>query len=116
MAKVLKDVEIVDENTEDRKQKSNWTPNLPFVWDILICEFVNFNDKVKEPPKKKHKKSSESKSDEVIGLKEFYKVVIDESLFSEKSSHERKYWGFEIFTKFLAKLDHDLMCCLLQTL
>lgn len=103
LAKVLKDVEIVDE-AEDRKQKSNWTPNLPFVWDILINELVS--DKVKEPPKKKQKKSNDS--DNIIHLKEFYKVVVDESLFSEKSSHERKYWGFEIFMKFLVKLDHDL--------
>lgn len=109
LAKVLKDVEIVDENSEDRKQKSNWTPNLPFVWNILIDDFVHCNDKVQEPPQKKQKKSNSSKTeDDIIGLKVFYKVVVDESLFSEKSSHERKYWGFEIFMNFLAKLDHDL--------
>ncbi|KAI5961073.1 POL5 [Candida margitis] len=111
LAKVLKDVEVIDEDSEDRKQKSNWNPQLPFVWDILIDDFVSGSNKVKEPAKKKHKtknSSSKDRNEDVIGLKEFYKVVVDESLFSEKSSHERKYWGFEIFIKFLGKLDHDL--------
>ena len=38
-------------------------------------------------------------------MKEFWKVVVDETLFSEKSSNERKYWGFEIFTKFVTSLE-----------
>ena len=41
---------------------------------------------------------------EYISLKEFWKVVVDETLFSEKSSNERKYWGL----KFLLNLSHLL--------
>ncbi|KAI5965362.1 POL5 [Candida pseudojiufengensis] len=110
LSKVLKDINVVDDGEENsRKQNSNWNPKLPFVWDLIVENFgtlVTIDDE--EPPKKKQKgNNKKNKNGDIfdsIGLKEFYKVVIDESFFSEKSSHERKYWGFEIFNKFLTHL------------
>ncbi|KAL6454108.1 POL5 rDNA transcriptional regulator POL5 [Candida maltosa Xu316] len=105
LGKVLKDVEIVndeDENEENgsssKKSKSSWNSRLPF--DVETIE--------KSKKRKKHspKKSKKIKLDEAefISVKDFWKIAIDESLFSEKSSNERKYWGFEIFNKFVTSL------------
>jgi DNA polymerase phi len=124
LAKALKDVEIVDEDEEQKEngnskkklQKGTWTPQIPFVWDLIISHFNEFGvgadeDAEDEEMGKKRKKTSSKKSNkmsktisELVNLKEFWLVVIDQSFFSEKSSHERKYWGFVIFQKFLQSL------------
>lgn len=126
LAKALKDVEVVEAETQSNdtskskngnKQKGSWSPRIHFVWDIIIKNYNsiettgNENDYVEKEDSKKRKKSStksskkQKKTNELeIPLKELWKVVIDETLFSEKSSHERKYWGFEIFIKFLSSI------------
>lgn len=127
LTKVLKDVEVVaaeqqdDEKKQQPKQKSSWNPRVHFVWDLVIRELVDRETSISEEVEessKKRKKSSTSKSSKKsklsniqsledpakLSIKEFWKVVIDESLFSEKSSHERKYWGFDIFIKFVSNV------------
>lgn len=133
LAKVLKDVEVINDEENDnssssknnnKKQKSNWNSRLPFVWDLIVLKFnqldsestdeddieaVPSNESSKKRKKKDSSKKSSKKSKtdpEFISVKEFWKVVIDETLFSEKSSYERKYWGFEIFEKFITSLDN----------
>ncbi|KAK6457783.1 DNA polymerase [Scheffersomyces xylosifermentans] len=133
LAKALKDVEVInpeddeDDNAENKKQngknkqqKGSWSPRIPFVWDLILANFNESSARVSEATddtsksqskkRKKHsqspsKKSKNEEDDNKISLKEFWKVVIDESLFSEKASHERKYWGFEIFIKFFTSGD-----------
>ncbi|KAG2734084.1 hypothetical protein G9P44_003609 [Scheffersomyces stipitis] len=122
LAKALKDVEVVDpeddtgekkQNGKGKQQKGSWSPRIPFVWDFILENFNESNPSVSETEdetsnSKKRKKHSHSHSkkqkivddESRISMKEFFKVVIDESFFSEKASHERKYWGFEIFIKF----------------
>ncbi|ODV70552.1 DNA polymerase V [Hyphopichia burtonii NRRL Y-1933] len=122
LAKALKEVDIPtdpeeneDGSKKNKKQKGNWQPRIPFVWDLIVANFVKADEVSDESEEieslKKRKKSSKSHSKkqklditEVVSLKEFWKVVIDESLFSDKSSHERKFWGFEIFAKFVSAL------------
>lgn len=125
MSKVLKDVAVADESntTEDGKdvlkKKGNWSPRLHFVWKILIDELTkeetdsesyenveNSKKRSKSDSKKskKLKKSSNFNDSNLISIKEFWKVIINEGFFSEKSSHERKYWGFEIFELVLPKI------------
>ncbi|CAH2350732.1 rDNA transcriptional regulator Pol5p [[Candida] railenensis] len=126
LTKVLKDVEVVEEEKGDSegnknnkpKQKSNWNPRIHFVWDLIVRDFLiesgPLDDQIEEEEvgkkRKKHSKEETSKKkskkntvgeDLSLSLQEFWKVIVDESLFSEKSSHERKFWGFEIFGKFL---------------
>lgn len=136
LAKALKDVDVVDpEESSDEpnalkkknnKQKGSWSPRIPFVWDLIVSSFNSIdnlqeNEDVEiESSSKKRKKSSKSSSkrrkteinESDISLKEFWKVVVDETLFSEKSSHERKYWGFEIFIKFLTSVNSSDILCL----
>lgn len=147
LAKVLKDVDVVaDDVSEDAeskpqknknsKQKGTWSPRVPFVWEFLVKHFAaeisegDF-DEVLHASNKKRKKSGSQKSKKkakmeqssAISLKEFWKVVVDETMFAEKASPERKYWGFEVFNQFLTALPassvsdlftHNFMRCLIN--
>lgn len=127
LAKALKDVEVVEPESDgsdtpktkngNSKQKGSWSPRIHFVWDIIIQHYNNhgvedFADNENEISSSKKRKKTSSKSskkqkitnDNEVPLKEFWKVVVDETLFADKSSHERKYWGFEIFLKFLTSI------------
>jgi DNA polymerase phi len=128
ISKVLKDVSIGDDSNsaEDGKdvlkKKGNWSPRLHFVWNVLVTELLKDNEdetvqngnskKRSKSDSKKNKKSKKSSSNEsesqLISVKEFWKIIIDEQFFSEKASHERKYWGFEIFELLFPKVSaHD---------
>ena len=111
LAKVLKEAEVVQEDDAAKpKQKSSWNPRVHYVWDLLIAEMTKEGE---EPPRKRKKHAA--KRDEAssrIGLSEFWKVVVDESLFSERASHERKFWGFEVFGKFLRAVPSAELGCL----
>lgn len=147
LAKVLKDVDVVAEDSSEdaesrpqknknSKQKGTWSPRIPFVWEFLVKHFAaeisegDFEE-VLESSGKKRKKSGSQKSKKKakmeqstsISLKEFWKVVVDETMFAEKASPERKYWGFEVFNQFLAALPassvsdlftQNLMRCLIN--
>ncbi|CAK9441422.1 uncharacterized protein LODBEIA_P52900 [Lodderomyces beijingensis] len=114
LAKVLKDAEVVDPEAEDTKsQKGSWSPRLPFVWNLIVKNFTSgdeFEEEGESPvsvqDSKKRKKMA--KVPDHISFKDFYTVVVDESLFAEKSSHERKYWGFMIFMRFLPGLGREV--------
>lgn len=113
LAAALKDVEVVEakkdaKNDANVKQKGSWSPRVHFVWDLILDQLLSMpSDKQSSTPSKKRKldKSKHKDVNSFITLKEFWKVVVDETLFSEKSSHERKYWGFEIFEKALSKVE-----------
>lgn len=123
LAKVLKDsdpVELAEEGdveTNKKKKsmkKSNWSPRLHFVWYILLEYFVtnsqsNYSQVHSKDTKKPSKHEGTSKKRKLaspsrVSLTEFWKIVVDETLFANKSSPERKYWGFEVFMKFLSEL------------
>lgn len=143
LAKVLKDVDALNDNDNDEdtpknknsKQKGTWSPKIPFVWNLLLDHFqeshideesteaVHSSKKRKKSAPSTPKKRAKIDTAESLPLKEFWKVVVDETMFSEKSSAERKYWGFEIFDLFLEKLPsllvgdlftHNLMRCLIN--
>lgn len=129
LARVLKDVGEVDdpEEPEERnnkigqrhKQKGSWMPRVHFVWDMIVSDYIHQGakksdklDSEKKPNKRRKISSSYKGEDDVsVTLSEFWKVVVDETFFSEKSSHERKFSGFQIFMKFLESLrDSDIAC------
>ncbi|KAH3672052.1 hypothetical protein WICMUC_004453 [Wickerhamomyces mucosus] len=133
LTKILKDISIGDEESETEsklKKKGSWSPRLHFVWPSIISKLttaINIeedyheeDEESKENNKKRKKSSSKpskkSKSktnskvedlDQQITVEEFFKVIIDENFFNEKSSHERKYWGFEIFQLFFQAIKHS---------
>ncbi|KAG7195804.1 DNA-directed DNA polymerase [Scheffersomyces spartinae] len=137
LAKALKDVDVVEdidaEESPKKKlsQKGSWQPRIPFVWDMILEHYNKYQDdeqleetvKGKKRSKSENKKSkkkqkkiqeSSSSSSSDISIGEFWKAAVDETFFSEKSSHERKYWGFDIFNKFCKNLNSKMpVCCLI---
>lgn len=130
LAKVLKDISSGDEEPEETnknnlKKKGTWSPRLHFVWQLIVQELTSVNldepvdeevenskkrKKSNEKSKKKSKSNSKSQQrvNDHITVAEFWKVIIDEGFFSEKSSHERKYWGFEIFELLFAAVPTEI--------
>ncbi|KIK59830.1 hypothetical protein GYMLUDRAFT_44297 [Collybiopsis luxurians FD-317 M1] len=66
-----------------------WKTQLHFVWDIMLNRLLNT--------------TNTSKSN----FPEFFRIVVDESLFSSNASPERKYWGFQVFQKALPLVPED---------
>lgn len=72
----------------------SWKPQVHFVWDIILDFYF--------------KGSSDGLKDKA-SFQEFYKITVDETLFSPSSSPQRKYWGFEIISKVLPVLSNDVL-------
>ncbi|KAG0239379.1 DNA polymerase phi-domain-containing protein [Mortierella sp. GBAus27b] len=83
---------LKEASTEDGAQaSSSWSQNLHPVWDsVLGCYF-----------------NTTTPTSQIAPFSDFWNVVIDSTLFDSSSSHERKYWGFQIFEKVLPSLDED---------
>ncbi|KAL4076956.1 DNA polymerase phi-domain-containing protein [Scleroderma yunnanense] len=90
LGRVLKESAVDDDSPNTGV--GSWKPQLHFVWDVLF-------DCLLPPP--------DSKQSPQGLFREFFRVVIDESLFSSNSSAERKYWGFQVFKKALTRVDSD---------
>ncbi|KAN0076879.1 DNA polymerase phi domain containing protein [Tylopilus felleus] len=85
---------ILKESAADDEEASNsgtgsWKPQLHVAWDVIFDRLL--------PP---------SGSEHVLqgSFSEFFRIVVDESLFAPSSSPERKYWGFQVFKKALARV------------
>ncbi|KAF8468401.1 DNA polymerase phi-domain-containing protein [Kalaharituber pfeilii] len=110
--------------------KGVWSPQLHWVWDEILkvyianaeAELKGPKDEEEETPKKKKvgkkekdkDKDKDKKADcssrkgniptDVAPFEQFWRVVVDESLFSAYSSEERKFHGFLLLIKILTLL------------
>lgn len=91
LARVLKEA-IPAENDANATvgARSRWQPKIHFVWDLILD--VYFAD------------AAESR---LAAFPDFYRVVVDETLFAASSSHDRKSWGFQVFERALARASDD---------
>ncbi|KAG7452647.1 uncharacterized protein BT62DRAFT_958631 [Guyanagaster necrorhizus] len=90
LGQILKDID--DEESSSKSSGSSWKPELNFVWDIIfdyLLPLPEYNQQAKGT------------------FPEFFRIVVDECLFSSTSSPERKYWGFQVFQKALPRLPAD---------
>lgn len=117
LSQVLRDSSVTED--EQSPKASNWTPRLHFVWDILLPIIAQDKSKKKaddhagKPKTKKRKKEKAS----AIEFPEFWQMAVDESMFNEKASTERKFLGFIIFQKVLEAVPHEWVeCCFSQNL
>ncbi|RDB24111.1 DNA polymerase V [Hypsizygus marmoreus] len=96
LARILKESAIDEEDSKDVPKASagNWKPQLHFVWDIVLDQLLPGPNSAK-PPRG--------------SFQEFFRIVVDESLFSSTASPERKYWGFQVFQKALPRVTQDSM-------
>ncbi|KAI6250034.1 rDNA transcriptional regulator pol5 [Erysiphe necator] len=93
LAKVLRESSGPDNNDQNlkddhqAKQKGDWNAKLHFVWDIILEKFTARTEK--------------ERSSHTAEFETFWKITIDENLFSPNASRERKFWGFQVFQKVL---------------
>lgn len=56
-----------------------WSAKLPFVWDLILEMYLKGDAPA-----------------EAASFADFFRVVVDETLFSSQASPERKSWGFQV--------------------
>lgn len=91
----------------------SWQPELHFAWDALIDQYFD------------HSELGPNIGPRKTNIHEFFRVTVDgelisfshmlvlatrseivlDSLFSSNSTAERRFWGFEVFRKLLARAD-----------
>ncbi|KAJ7083833.1 DNA polymerase phi-domain-containing protein [Mycena crocata] len=96
LGRILKETatETDVENGGPKSAAGSWKPQLHFVWSIILDQLLP------GPNSPVFTKGS---------FQEFFRVVVDESLFSATSSQERKYSGFQVFQKALPRVTENNM-------
>ncbi|CAA7265434.1 unnamed protein product [Cyclocybe aegerita] len=96
LARILKESTTDEDGVKDptKAPSGTWKPQLNFAWDIILNEVLPGPNSVK-PAKG--------------SFQDFFRVVVDESLFSSTSSPQRKYWGFQVFQKALNRVNEASM-------
>ncbi|KAF8162945.1 DNA polymerase phi-domain-containing protein [Crassisporium funariophilum] len=96
ISRILKESATDEDGAKDptKAPSGTWKPQLNFAWDIILDQMLP------SPNNTKPVKGS---------FQDFYRVVVDESLFSSTSSPQRKYWGFQVFQKALSRITEDSM-------
>ncbi|KAG9318874.1 DNA polymerase phi-domain-containing protein [Chiua virens] len=88
LGRILKE-SAMDEEDGSNPNTGSWKAQLHVAWDVLF-------DRLLPPSGSEHAPQG--------SFSEFFRIVVDESLFSSSSSPERKYWGFHVFKKALARV------------
>ncbi|KAG9226432.1 hypothetical protein CCMSSC00406_0003311 [Pleurotus cornucopiae] len=88
IARIMKACHEDDENEGSKSVAGGWKPQIHFAWKAILDRF--FASDSPAPP---------------VSFQEFFRVVVDESLFASNSSPQRKYWGFQVFQAALPRLD-----------
>ncbi|KAG6919948.1 hypothetical protein DXG01_013297 [Tephrocybe rancida] len=96
LARILKESAADESDSKDvpKTTTGNWKPQLHFVWDTILEQLL-------PGPTSPHSSRG--------SFQEFFRIVVDESLFSSTASAERKYWGFQVFQKALPRVNQDSM-------
>ncbi|KAF9566303.1 hypothetical protein CPC08DRAFT_114924 [Agrocybe pediades] len=94
LSRILKESTTDEDGAKDpsKAPSGTWKPQLNFAWDIILDQML--------PNSTKPAKGS---------FQDFYRIVVDESLFSSTSSPQRKFWGFQVFQKSLKRVNEDTM-------
>ncbi|PWZ02752.1 hypothetical protein BCV70DRAFT_197003 [Testicularia cyperi] len=87
LAKVLREAIPSDKEDAPSGSRSRWQTQIHFVWDLVLD--IYFADAPAEA--------------KLSSVPDFFRVVVDESLFSPSSSTDRKSWGFQVFDRALPR-------------
>ncbi|KAG8217899.1 DNA polymerase phi-domain-containing protein [Butyriboletus roseoflavus] len=88
LGRIMKESAADDDNASNPTAGS-WKAQLHVAWDVIFNRLL--------PP-------SGSEHVPQGSFSEFFRIVVDDSLFSPSSSPERKYWGFQVFKKALGRV------------
>lgn len=107
LSKVLKEIPVDEEHKTFKE--ADWQPH--YVWKYILEVILNEQqDNVNVEHKNKKRKKEKKTNEEVESatthctLPEFWKVVVDEGMFSQTSSSESKYSGLGILKLFLENI------------
>ncbi|KAK4686071.1 DNA polymerase phi, partial [Tremellales sp. Uapishka_1] len=92
LARILKETDGDDDEAGSSHSTGSWKPQLHFVWTIILDSYFP------------HAGSASSANRDHAPFQDLFRVIVDESLFSNTSSAERKYWGFQVFERSLPLL------------
>ncbi|WVQ74513.1 hypothetical protein IAR50_004114 [Cryptococcus sp. DSM 104548] len=85
LGRVLKETTGDEEDGVSASTTGSWKPQLHFVWNIILDRYFP--------------KSQPSNSETDAPFQDFFRVVVDESLFSNTASPQRRFWGFQVFER-----------------
>ncbi|KAL1914929.1 uncharacterized protein VTP21DRAFT_7845 [Calcarisporiella thermophila] len=92
--------------TENVPVASTWKPQIHSAWHRVISVILEANQPKNDEQKKKNKLEVKEPR---VSLQDFWRAAVDDVLFDTNASHERKYWGFQLFEYLLPRLPHDQM-------
>ncbi|CDR99623.1 hypothetical protein [Sporisorium scitamineum] len=89
LARVLKEaIPSENEATAPVGARSRWQAKIHFVWNLILDIFFD---------------PASTAETRIASFPDFYRVVVDETLFAAASSHDRKSWGFQVFQRALPR-------------
>ncbi|OCF44480.1 DNA polymerase phi subunit [Kwoniella heveanensis CBS 569] len=97
LGRVLKEASAEDDEGVAASTSGSWKPQLHFVWNIILDHY--FPSKAGSP----------TAGGTEAPFQDFFRVVVDESLFSNTASPQRRYWGFQVFERALPLLPASQM-------
>lgn len=87
ISKIMKGTTPEETTEGSDKQIGLWKPKLHFAWMLLIRAILLSN------------------TPQTIKLSDFWQTLVDHGLFAAGASHERKFWGFQLFSRLISELD-----------
>ncbi|OXH24380.1 DNA polymerase phi subunit [Cryptococcus neoformans] len=93
LGRILKETTGDEEDGVSATITGSWKPQLHFVWNIILDRYFG----------------SSALSTTLAPFQDFFRVVVDESLLSNTSSPQRRYWGFQVFERALPLLPSSQM-------
>lgn len=109
LADILKDARAHpdQQDSESSAQGSaRWSAGLHFAWDVVLAEVFRASGLKVDKQKKGKQVGSEEKK---LNFEMFWNSVVDESLFAQSSSSERRAWGFGLWKKVFETAPQELL-------
>lgn len=75
-------------------KSGSWSAKLPFVWDMIFDVYFGDNAQLREG---------------AAPFPDAFRILVDENLFSNNASSERKSWGFQVLHLALQRAPADLL-------
>mgnify|MGYP002757310264 FL=1 len=113
LASILREATPMHWNSDTPAPKAGtWTAHLPFVWDMVLDLYLGKpHDKNLQGDHDLDDMSSEHQAllKGAAPFPDFFRVVVDESLFATQASPERKSWGFQVLHRTLPRASVDVL-------
>lgn len=113
LASILREATPMHWNSDTPAPKAGtWTAHLPFVWDMVLDLYLGKpHDKNLQGDHDLDDMSSEHQAllKGAAPFPDFFRVVVDESLFATQASPERKSWGFQVLHRTLPRASADVL-------